>query len=238
MTGYKAQTGAATLQRKWPSHRAGHIQLYSQPSPNGLKVSMMLEECGLPYEAHRIEFGETGTRSREYLAVNPNGKIPLILDPQGPGGRPFVLAESNAILLYLADKTGLFLESKGSARYAAISWLFWQASALGPTLGQIGYFHVFAGREIQDRRPLEFHVAEGRRLLALLDAQLSDRKWMMGDKFGIVDISLLGWIRNLLGSYDAGNLVDFAGFVSLARWLKAGLQRPAVDRALSLPAPI
>ena len=226
---------AAGLMRRWPPRHPDRIQLYSQPSPNGVKVSIILEECSLPYDAHRIEFGERGTRSADYLAANPNGKIPLILDPAGPTGEPVLLSESNAILVYLADKTGRFLATAGAARYQTLQWLFWQASALGPAFGQIGYYHRFAGREIADKRPLEANVVEARRVLGVLNARVERGPWIMGDDFTIADIASLGWVRNLIGFYDAGDLVGFRDFDSVAAWLERGLGRAAVIKGLAQP---
>ena len=220
---------------RFPAAHPDRIQLFSQPTPNGVKVSAMLEETGLPYEAHRVEFGEEGTTSPEFLSLNPNNKIPAIIDPDGPDGRPLALWESGAILLYLADKSGQFLSADPGKRLETIQWLFWQMSGLGPTFGQVGYFHKFAGREIADKRPLDRYVAESRRLLGVLDRRLDGRDWVMDD-YSIADISMLGWVRNLIGFYEAGELVGFSDFSNVAAWLERGLARPAVQRGLTIPA--
>ena len=220
---------------RFPAAHPDRIQLFSQPTPNGVKVSIMLEETGLPYEAHRVEFGEEGTTSAAFLSLNPNNKIPAIIDPDGPGGRPLALWESGAILLYLADKSGQFLSADPGKRLETIQWLFWQMSGLGPTFGQVGYFHKFAGREIADKRPLDRYVAESRRLLGVLDRRLDGRDWVMDD-YSIADISMLGWVRNLIGFYEAGELVGFSDFSNVAAWLERGLARPAVQRGLTIPA--
>jgi GST-like protein len=224
------------LLHRWPPRAPDRIQLYSQPSPNGVKVSIMLEECGLEYDAHRIEFGAEGTRSPAFIAANPNGKIPLLLDPRGPDGAPLLLAESNAILIYLAEKTGRFLERAGASRQEAMQWLFWQASAVSPTFGNIGYYVKFEGRSITDPRPLRRHVEEARRLLAMMQARLRRSSWLLGDDFGILDIATLGMVRNLIGHYSAGDVVGFQDFPEVAAWLERGLARPAVQRGLAQPA--
>ena len=220
--------------RRWPASHPERLQLYSVPSPNGVKVSIMLEEIGLPYEPHRIPFGEDGTRSPEYLSLNPAGKIPAIIDPHGPGGRPLSLFESGAILLYLADKSGQLLPVDPIRRWEAIQWLFWQMAFVGPMFGQIGYFHRFDGKAIEDPRPLEHYVEESKRLLGVLDRRLEGRDWVMAE-YSIADISLLGWVRNLIGYYEAGDLVGFDDYGNVARWLERGLARPAVQRGLKIP---
>ncbi len=220
---------------RFPAAYPDRIQLFSQPTPNGVKVSIMLEEIGLPYEAHRVEFGEEGTTSAEYLTLNPNNKIPAIIDPAGPGGKPLALWESGAILIYLADKAGQFLSPDPTKRLETIQWVFWQMSGMGPMFGQVGYFHKFAGREISDKRPLERYVSESKRLLNVLDRRLDGRAWVMDD-YSIADISMLGWVRNLIGFYKARELVGFDEYRNVAAWLERGLARPAVQRGLSIPA--
>jgi len=220
--------------RRWPAAHPDRLQLYSVPSPNGVKVSIMLEEIGLPYEPHRIPFGEDGTRSPEYLSLNPAGKIPAIIDPHGPGGRPLSLFESGAILLYLADKSGQLLPVDPIRRWEAIQWLFWQMAFVGPMFGQIGYFYRFDGKAIEDPRPLEHYVEESKRLLCVLDRRLEGRDWVMAE-YSIADISLLGWVRNLIGYYEAGDLVGFDDYGNVARWLERGLARPAVQQGLKIP---
>ena len=220
--------------RRWPASHPERLQLYSVPSPNGVKVSIMLEEIGLPYEPHRIPFGEDGTRSPEYLSLNPAGKIPAIIDPNGPGGRPLPLFESGAILLYLADKTGQLLPADPIRRWETIQWLFWQMAFVGPMFGQIGYFYRFDGKAIADPRPLEHYVEESKRLLGVLDRRLEGRDWVMAE-YSIADISLLGWVRNLIGYYEARDLVGFDDYGNVARWLERGLARHAVQRGLKIP---
>ncbi|WBV42491.1 glutathione S-transferase N-terminal domain-containing protein [Pseudoroseomonas cervicalis] len=221
---------------RWPAQHPDRIQLYSLPTPNGVKVSIALEELGLPYEPHTIDIGRNETWTPEFLSLNPNGKIPAIIDPDGPGGKPIGLFESGAILLYLAEKTGRLLPADPALRIETIQWVFFQMAAVGPMFGQLGYFHKFAGREIEDKRPLRRYVDESKRLLGVLETRLAGRDWIMGDEYSIADISLLGWVRNINGFYEAGELVEFGKLKEVPRWLEAGLARPAVQRGLTIPA--
>jgi len=231
-----ADLSAFPISTRWPAKHPDLLQLYSAPTPNGVKVSIMLEETGLPYEPHYINIGENETWIEPYLSLNPNGKIPSIVDPDGPDGKPFGLFESGAILLYLAEKTGKFLPVDPAARYETIQWVFFQMAAIGPMFGQVGFFHKFAGREYEDKRPRDRYVAESRRLLGVLETRLANRKWIMGDEYTIADISLLGWVRNLVGFYEAGELVGFDSFKAVKIWLDRGLARPAVQRGLDIPS--
>ena len=196
----------------------------------------MLEECGLPYEAHLVDFAKNDQKSSEFLSLNPNGKIPAIVDPDGPGGEPLALFESGAILLYLAEKTGKFLPSDPAAHWETIAWLMWQMGGLGPMFGQLGFFNKFAGKDWEDKRPRDRYVEESKRLLGVLDARLAGRDWIMGDEYTIADIATLGWVRNLIGFYEAGEIVGFDDFTNVAVWLERGLARPAVQRGLNIPA--
>jgi GST-like protein len=220
---------------RWPAAHPDRLQLYSWPTPNGVKVSIALEETGLPYEAHGVNIGKNESWTPEFLSLNPNGKIPAIVDPNGPGGRPIGLFESGAILLYLADKTGKLVPADPAARYETIQWVFFQMAFIGPMFGQVGYFHKFAGREIADKRPLERYATESKRLLGVMEARLATRDWIMGDAYTIADISMLGWVRNLIGFYDAGRLVDYAALRHVPAWLERCLARPAVQRGLNIP---
>lgn len=226
------------ITRRWPPQYPDRIQLYSVPSPNGVKVSIALEEMGLPYEAHYVDFERQEQQSPEFLSLNPNGKIPAIVDPQGPGGRPIGLFESGAILLYLAEKAGAFLPEEPQQRYVAIQWLMFQMAAVGPIFGQLGFFHKFAGREYPDRRPFERYRDESRRLLEVLDRQLGERQWMLGDRYSIVDIACVGPVRNLVGYYGAREVVRFDELENLPSWLDRCLARPAVQRGIARPARI
>ena len=222
--------------RKWPAQHPERLQLYSLPTPNGVKVSIMLEETGLAYEPHLVNFNSNNQFSPEFLSLNPNNKIPAILDPNGHGGEPLALFESGAILLYLAEKTGQLLAQDPARRYQTLQWLMFQMGGIGPMFGQLGFFHKFAGRDYADKRPRDRYVAESARLLGVLDQHLQDRDWMMGHDYSIADIALFPWIRNLVGFYEAGELVQFERFANVRRVLDAFLARPAVQRGLSIPA--
>jgi GSH-dependent disulfide-bond oxidoreductase len=223
------------ITRRWPAEHPDRLQLYSINSPNGVKVSIMLEETGLPYEPHFVDIGADESWTDEFLSLNPNGKIPVIIDPDGPDGTPLALAESGAILIYLADKTGTLLPA-GNRRYETIQWVMWQMGHVGPMFGQVGFFHKFAGRKWEDKRPLQRYAEESRRLLAMLDARLAGCDWVMGGEYTIADISLLGWVRNLILFYEAADLVGFDKFDNVAAWLDRGLDRPAVRRGLEIPS--
>ena len=227
---------AFPITRKWPARHPDRLQLYSLPTPNGVKVSILLEELGLPYEAHRVSFETRDQFSPEFLSLNPNNKIPAILDPDGPGGQPLALWESGAILIYLAEKTGRFLPSDPAKRYETLQWLMFQMGGIGPMFGQVGFFHLYAGKDYADKRPRDRYVAEAARLLGVLDQRLAGRDWIMGDQYTIADIATLGWVDNLIGFYEARELVGFDGFANVVAWLERGLARPAVQRGLKIPA--
>jgi len=224
------------ITRQYPAQHPDRLQLYSLPTPNGVKVSILLEELGLAYEPHLVDIGKNETWTPDYLSLNPNGKIPAIIDPDGPDGKPLPLFESGAILVYLAEKTGRFLPADPAARYETLQWVFFQMAAIGPMFGQVGFFHKFAGREFEDKRPRDRYVAESRRLLGVLEGRLEGRDWIMGEDYTIADIAILGWVRNLIGFYEAGDLVGFGDFPRVADWLERGLARPAVQRGLNIPA--
>jgi GST-like protein len=230
-----ADLSAFPITARWPAEHPDRIQLYSLPTPNGVKVSITLEELGLPYEPHTINIGQNETWGPEFLSLNPNGKIPAIIDPNGPGGKPLGLFESGAILIYLAEKTGKLLPVDPAARYETIQWVMFQMGAIGPMFGQLGFFHKFAGKDYEDKRPRDRYAAESKRLLGVLETRLAGRDWIMGDDYTIADIASLGWVRNLVGFYDAGELVDYAGLTNVPAWLERGLARPAVQRGLEIP---
>ncbi|MEX3921971.1 glutathione S-transferase C-terminal domain-containing protein [Paraburkholderia sp. BR10872] len=221
---------------RWPAQHPDRLQLFSLPTPNGVKVSIMLEETGLAYEAHRIDILAKENQEPAFVSLNPNGKIPAIFDPDGPGNRPIALFESGAILLYLADKTGQFLSTDPALRFETIQWLMWQMGGVGPMFGQVGFFNKFAGKAYEDKRPRDRYASEAARLLGVLDTRLAGRNWVMGDDFSIADISLLGWVRNLIGFYEARDLVGFDRFTHVQRWFDHGLARPAVQRGLEMPS--
>jgi len=227
---------AFPVTRKWPARHPDRIQLYSLPTPNGVKVSIMLEETGLPYEPHLVRFDANDQLTPEFLSVSPNNKIPAILDPQGPGGRPLPLFESGAILIYLAEKSGQFMAADAALRYETIQWLMFQMGGIGPMFGQVGFFNKFAGKDYEDKRPLQRYVDEAKRLLRVLDRQLAGHDWIMGADYTIADIATFPWVNNLVGFYGAGDLVGIADFAEVTRVLKAFLARPAVMRGLTIPA--
>ncbi|MDD0973937.1 glutathione S-transferase N-terminal domain-containing protein [Pseudomonas fontis] len=225
---------AFPITRKWPAQHPERLQLYSLPTPNGVKVSIMLEEIGLPYEVHKVDFAAQEQLTPEFISLSANNKIPAILDPNGPGGKPLALFESGAILLYLAEKSGQLLAKDPAARYETIQWLMFQMGGIGPMFGQVGFFHKFAGKEYADKRPLQRYVDESRRLLTVLDTRLAGRKWIM-DEYGIADIATFPWVRNLAGFYEAGELVGLKDFANVQRVLAVFLARPAVERGLKIP---
>jgi GSH-dependent disulfide-bond oxidoreductase len=223
------------IAKKWPAQHPDRLQLYSLPTPNGVKASIMLEETGLPYEPHLVSFETHDQMTPEFLSLNPNNKIPAILDPNGPGGQPLPLFESGAILIYLAEKTGQFMPQDAAGRYQTIQWLMFQMSGIGPMFGQVGFFNKFAGKDYEDKRPRDRYVAESKRLLGVLNRQLADRAWIMGDLFTIADIATFPWINNLIGFYEAADLVGIADYPHVTRALRTFVARPAVARGLDIP---
>ena len=222
------------ITKKWPAQHPDRIQLYSLPTPNGVKVSIMLEECALPYEVHRVAFDTNDQFSPEFLSLNPNNKIPALIDPNGPGGKPLPLFESGAMLIYLAEKTGQFLSQDPAKRYETIQWLMFQMGSVGPMFGQLGFFHKFAGKDYEDKRPRDRYVNESKRILGVLDQHLQRRDWMAGE-YSIADMAIFPWVRNLNGFYDAGELVGFDRFKNVQRVLANFVARPAVERGLLVP---
>ena len=226
---------AFEITKRWPAKHPDRIQLYSLPTPNGVKVSIMLEETGLPYEWHLVDFDKNDQKTPEFVSLNPNGKIPAILDPNGPNGTPLALFESGAILLYLGEKSGKFLPADPAARWHAVQWVMFQMGGVGPMFGQLGFFNKFAGKDYEDKRPRDRYVAESKRLLEVMDRWLADRDWFLGNEYSVADISMLGWVRNLIGFYEAGEIVGFSAYKNVAAWLERGLARPAVQRGLNIP---
>lgn len=221
--------------KKWPAQHPERLQLYSLPTPNGVKASIMLEETGLPYEVHLVSFDTNDQMTPEFLSISPNNKIPAILDPQGPDGKPLSLFESGAILIYLADKSKQFIPQDPAGRYETIQWLMFQMGGIGPMFGQLGFFNKFAGKDYEDKRPRDRYVAEAKRLLGVLDRRLEGRNWVMGDAYTIADIAIFPWVRNLIGFYEAGELVGIADFPNVTRVLDAFVARPAVAKGLDIP---
>ncbi|MFL6686131.1 glutathione binding-like protein [Paraburkholderia graminis] len=226
---------AFPITKKWPAAHPERLQLYSLPTPNGVKVSIMLEETGLPYEPHLVRFDTNDQLTPEFMSLNPNNKIPAIIDPNGPDGKPLPLFESGAILIYLADKTGQLIPQDAAGRYEAIQWVMFQMGGIGPMFGQLGFFHKFAGKEYEDKRPRDRYVAESKRLLGVLEQRLEGREWILGDQYSIADIATFPWVRNLIGFYEAGELVAIQDFPNVQRALAAFVARPAVVRGLDSP---
>ena len=223
------------ITRKWPPRFPDRIQLYSLNTPNGVKASIMLEETGLPYEPHLVDFQKDDQKSPEFRTLNPYAKIPAIIDPNGPDGQPLALFESGAILIYLADKSGQLLAKSGNARYETIQWLMFQIGGVGPMFGQLGFFYKFAGKDFEDKRPRDRYVAESKRLLEVLDQRLEGRSWIMGDEYTIADIANFSLVRNLIGFYNAGELVGFDEYQNVKRGLEAFVARPAVAKGVNIP---
>ena len=227
---------AFAITQKWPAQHPERLQLYSLPTPNGVKVSIALEETGLAYEPHLVSFETSDQTSPAFLSLNPNNKIPAIVDPHGPGGQALALFESGAILLYLAEKTGQLMAKDPAARYQTVQWLMWQMGGVGPMFGQLGFFTKFAGKDFDDKRPRDRYAAESRRLLGVLNQRLAGRAWLMGDDYSIADIAVLPWVNTLVGFYGVGALVGIGDFPEVSRALAAFLARPAVVRGLAVPA--
>ena len=223
---------------KWPAQHPDRIQLYSLPTPNGVKASIMLEETGLPYEPHLVRFDSNDQMSPEFLSLNPNNKIPAIIDPEGPGGQPLALFESGAILVYLAEKSGSpLLPAEPAARYETLQWLMFQMGGVGPMFGQVGFFHKYGGKDFEDKRPRDRYAAESKRLLGVLEQRLTGRRWVMGDEYTIADIAIWPWVRNMVQEtgYNAAAMVGWSQLPELQRVLKAFEARPAVQKGLTVP---
>src|SRR6187431_1371626 len=226
---------AFPITKRWPAAHPERLQLYSLPTPNGVKVSIRLEETGLPYEPHLVDFNKDDQKTPEFLSLNPNGKIPAIIDPDGPGGQPLPLFESGAILQYLAEKTGKLIPADAARRWETIQWVYFQMAFVGPMFGQVGFFHKFAGKDFEDKRPRDRYVGEAKRLLAVLEGRLAERTWLMDDDYTIADIAIFPWVRNLVGFYGAGELVGINAYPNVTRALAAFVARPAVQAGLLIP---
>lgn len=226
---------AFPIARVYRAQHPDRLQLYSFPTPNGIKVSAMLEEIGLPYEPHLVNIMKNETWTPDFLALNPNGKIPAIIDPDGPGGRPLPLFESGAILVYLAEKTGKLMPQDPAGRYETMQWVFFQMGGLGPMFGQLGYFFKFAGAAIEDKRPLERYAAESKRLIGVLETRLDGRTWIMGDDYTIADLAIFPWVNTVKGFYQAGGITGLDTSANVLAWLDRCMARPASQAALNIP---
>lgn len=215
---------------RWKPQKEEAVQVYYGPTPNGLKVAIMLEECGLPYEIHQISFATNDQTTPEFLSVSPNNKIPAILDPNGPNG-PQPLFESGAILLYLAEKTGKFLPQ--AKKWEATQWLMWQMGGLGPMFGQFGFFHKYAGSEIEDPRPRERYRNEAIRLLTVLEKQLEGQDWIIGT-YSIADMAIGPWLHGMLTHYKGADIIGWQNFPNCQAYLDRFLERDAVKRAYAI----
>jgi GST-like protein len=223
------------INSRWPAQDPAVIQLYSFPTPNGVKASIALEELGLPYEAHKVTLADSDVKSPEFLALNPNNKIPAIYDPNGPDGNPIALFESGAILLYLAEKTGKLIGSSATDKHIVTQWLMFQMGGVGPMFGQLGFFYKFAGAEIEDERPRERYIGEARRLLSVVDKQLEGQEWIAGDFYSIADIALAPWL-GALDFYGAKEVTEWDQYKNATAYLDRFLERPAVQRGRAIPA--
>ena len=230
-----SELSAFEITKRWPAENPDLIQLYSLPTPNGVKASIMLEETGLPYEAHLVSFGSDDQMTPEFLSLNPNNKIPAMIDPDGPGGKPMPLWESGAILIYLAEKTGKFMPTNPVARYECLQWLMFQMGGVGPMFGQLGHFYKFAADKITDLYPTDRYMREAKRLLGVLDDRLTDRDFIMGGDYTIADIATAPWVRTLTNTYDAGDDLGLNGFENVVDWRNRILSRPAVEKGLNMP---
>lgn len=231
-----ADLSSFPITKRWTAKNPDIIQLYSLPTPNGVKASIVLEELGLPYEPHLIDFATNDQMSEEFISLNPNNKIPAIIDPDGPDGKPLALWESGAILMYLAEKTGKLIPADAAGRYQTLQWVLFQVGGVGPMFGQLGFFHKFAGKDYEDKRPRDRYVGESKRLLGVLDKWLEGKDWVMGDQYTIADIAIFPWVRGLVGFYAAGDLVGYDGFKNVDRVLQKFVARPAVEKGVTIPA--
>lgn len=234
-----ADLSSFPITKKWPAKNPDIIQLYSLPTPNGVKISIALEELGLAYEPHRVDFGGNEQKSPEFVSLNPNGRIPAIIDPNGPDGKPIGLFESGAILIYLAEKTGKLLPADPAARYETLCWVMFQMGGVGPMFGQFGHFHKYAADKVANNSyPVERYRDESKRLLSVLEDRLKGRRWLMGDEHTIADIAIYPWVRGADVFYGGREALDYASFPSVMAWLERCLARPAAEKGLDIPVKV
>lgn len=231
-----ADLSSFPITKRWPASNPDIIQLYSLPTPNGVKVSIALEELELPYEPHLISFGSNDQKSPEFISLNPNGRIPAIIDPNGPGGKPIGLFRSGAILVYLAEKTGKLIPKDAAGRYEVLQWVFFQMGGIGPMFGQFGHFFKFAADKVANNSyPVERYRDEAKRLLSVLEDRLKGRQWIMGDEYTIADITTFPWVRGVDVFYGGREVLELASFPSVMDWVERATARPASQRGLNIP---
>ncbi len=221
------------ITKRWPPANPEIIQLYSRATPNGLKISIALEEMGLDYEPHLVDFSAQEQHSPEFLSLNPNNKIPAIIDPNGPNGAPLGLFESGAILIYLAEKSGKLLSADPAAQYTTIQWVMFQIGGIGPMFGQLDHFMRGAGKDIDDMRPRQRFIEEAERLLSVLDQHLEGREYLV-DEFSIADIAVAPWLRIIKLSQEFMDVLDWNDLENVPAYLDRCLARPAVERGLNV----
>ncbi len=226
---------AFPISKHWPAQYPDRIQLYSFPTPNGVKVSITLEELGLPYEAHKVSILDGDQKTEAFLSLNPNGKIPAIIDPDGPGGKPIGLFESGAILIYLAEKTGRLMPSDAAGRLECLQWVMFQLGGIGPMFGQFGFFYKFGGKDMEDKLAMHRYRNETRRLLGVLEQRLNGRQFILGDQYTIADIISFPWVRTLGGFYEAAEELGLDEFTRVQAWLENCLARPESQKGLTIP---
>jgi GSH-dependent disulfide-bond oxidoreductase len=217
------------IEARWPIQDRSKIQLFSLNTPNGVKVSVGLEELGLPYEAHLVHIGKNDQFTPEFISVSPNSKIPAIVDVNGPGGKPLALMESGAILIYLAEKAGRLIPTDAAQRFKCLQWLFFQVGHIGPMFGQFGHFYKYARDKCDHPYPLERYTNEAKRLLGVLDKQLADREYLV-DEFTIADIATFPWVNALGMSYGAGDVLKVSDYPHVDAWLARCMARPSYER--------
>ncbi|MBU2889711.1 glutathione S-transferase N-terminal domain-containing protein [Celeribacter halophilus] len=221
------------ITKRWPAQFPDKIQLYSFPTPNGVKASIALEEMGLDYEPHLVTLSDSDVKSPEFLALNPNNKIPAIIDPNGPDGAQIELFESGAILIYLAEKTGKFLPTDSKARYETLQWLMFQMGGVGPMFGQLGFFYKFAGAKMEDPTARNRYINEAKRLLNVLEQRLEGRDWIM-DSYSIADMAIAPWL-NALDFYGAKEVLGYNDLKNVPAYVERFYARPAVAKAKNIP---
>lgn len=232
-----ASLSSFPITEKWPPADPTVIQLYSLPTPNGVKVSIALEELGLAYEPHKVDFSTNAQKSPEFVSLNPNGRIPALIDPNGPDGKPIGLFESGAILIYLAEKTGKLLPQDAALRYETLCWVMFQMGGVGPMFGQFGHFYKFAADKVANNSyPMERYRDEAKRLMSVLDARLQDRQFIMGDDYTIADITTFPWIWCADFYYGGKDVLEMDSFPAMMAWYERCMARPASQKGLKIPS--